>query len=175
MQRRAPLIACTPLGIIEALKRYEVPLAGRQAVVVGRSDLVGKPVAILLLHENATVTICHSSTKNLRRYVSEAEIVVAALGRPAFLTPDFVREGGVVIDVGINILKTEEEVAKIFGAESKKMKDYHAKKTVMVGDVHPDGYAKSSLYTPVPGGVGPLTIAMLLRNTLTAALLNRKD
>jgi methylenetetrahydrofolate dehydrogenase (NADP+)/methenyltetrahydrofolate cyclohydrolase len=169
VQGRASLIACTPLGVLEALKRFDVSLSGKRAVVVGRSDLVGKPLALLLMHENATVTICHSKTRNLPQLVREADLVLAAMGKPAFITSDYIREEAVIVDVGINVLKTEEEVASIFGAESKKMEDFRAKKTVIVGDVHPAAYSRSALYTPVPGGVGPLTIAMLLRNTLRAA------
>jgi len=169
VQGRARLIACTPLGCIEALKRSDVPLAGRRVVVVGRSDLVGKPLALLLMHENATVTICHSRTRELPSVVSESEIVVAAMGKPALITPDFIREGAVIVDVGISVLKNEQEVAAIFGADSKKVEDFRAGRNVLVGDVHPSCYPKSSAYTPVPGGIGPLTIAMLLRNTLRAA------
>lgn len=169
VQGRARLIACTPLGCIEALKRYDVPLAGRRVVVVGRSDLVGKPLALLLMHENATVTICHSRTRDLPSVVSEADVVVAAMGKPALITPEFIREGAVILDVGTSVLKSEPEVAAIFGADSKKVKDFRAGKNVLVGDVHPSCYSKSSAYTPVPGGIGPLTIAMLLRNTLRAA------
>jgi methylenetetrahydrofolate dehydrogenase (NADP+)/methenyltetrahydrofolate cyclohydrolase len=172
-QGRAALIACTPLGVIEALKRYNVPMAGQSAVVVGRSDLVGKPVAMLLLHEHATVTICHSKTKDLPLVVSSGDIVVAAMGKAAFLTPDFIREGAVVIDVGTTVLKSEDQIVALFGRDSRKARDFHAGKTVLVGDVHPAAYEKSSLYTPVPGGVGPLTIAMLLRNTVTAARMRR--
>jgi len=169
VQGRARLIACTPLGCIEALKRSDVPLAGRRVVVVGRSYLVGKPLALLLMHENATVTICHSRTRELPSVVSESEIVVAAMGKPALITPDFIREGAVIVDVGISVLKNEQEVAAIFGADSKKVEDFRAGRNVLVGDVHPSCYPKSSAYTPVPGGIGPLTIAMLLRNTLRAA------
>ena len=168
VQTRASLIACTPLGVLTALKRYDVPLARANAVVVGRSDLVGKPLALLLMHENATVTICHSKTRNLPSVVSQADIVLAAIGKPAFLTPEFIKPGAVVIDVGINVLKNAAEVESIFGAGSKKLEDFNNKKNVMVGDVHPASYQKSSLYTPVPGGIGPLTIAML-GNTVTAA------
>jgi methylenetetrahydrofolate dehydrogenase (NADP+)/methenyltetrahydrofolate cyclohydrolase len=169
VQGRAKLIACTPLGVIEILKRSDVPLAGKNAVVLGRSDLVGKPLALLLMHENATVTVCHSKTQNLAQVVSRADIVVAAMGRAALVTPDFVREGAVVVDVGTNVLKNEREIEAIFGPDSKKLDDFRNHKTVLVGDVHPAVYPKTSMYTPVPGGVGPLTIAMLLRNTLTAA------
>jgi methylenetetrahydrofolate dehydrogenase (NADP+)/methenyltetrahydrofolate cyclohydrolase len=174
VQGRASLIACTPLGVLQALKRYNVPLAGKKAVVVGRSDLVGKPLALLLMHENATVTICHSKTENLPQVVSRADIVLAAMGKAAFVTEDFIREGAVVIDVGTTVLKSEQEVISIFG-EGKKLDDFRAKKTVLVGDVHPAAYAKSSLYTPVPGGVGPLTIAMLLRNTLKSAEMRKGE
>lgn len=169
VQGRAKLIACTPLGVIEILKRSGVPLAGKNAVVLGRSDLVGKPLALLLMHENATVTVCHSKTQDLANVVSRADIVVAAIGKAALVTPDFVREGAVVVDVGTNVLKSESEIEAIFGPESKKLGDFRNHKTVLVGDVHPAVYPRTSMYTPVPGGVGPLTIAMLLRNTLAAA------
>ncbi len=171
VQGRASLIACTPLGVIESLKRYDVPLAGSNAVVIGRSDLVGKPVATLLMHENATVTVCHSKTRNLPEVVSRGNVVVAAMGKAGFVTSDFIQEGAVVVDVGTTVLKQESEVTEIFGAGSKKHEDFLAGKTVITGDVHPNAYSKTSLYTPVPGGVGPLTITMLLKNTLVAAKL----
>ena len=171
VQGRASLIACTPLGVIEALKRYDVPLAGSNAVVIGRSDLVGKPVATLLMHENATVTVCHSKTRNLPEVVSRGNVVVAAMGKAGFVTSDFIQEGAVVVDVGTTVLKQESEVTEIFGGGSKKHEDFLAGKTVITGDVHPNVYSKTSLYTPVPGGVGPLTITMLLKNTLVAAKL----
>jgi methylenetetrahydrofolate dehydrogenase (NADP+)/methenyltetrahydrofolate cyclohydrolase len=169
VQGRAALIACTPLGVIEALKRYDVPMAGSDAVVVGRSDLVGKPVATLLMHENATVTVCHSKTKNLPQVVARASIVIAAMGRAGFITEEFIKPGAVIVDVGTTVLKQESDVTQIFGNSSKKVEDFRAGKTVITGDVHPSAYEKASLYTPVPGGVGPLTITMLLRNTLSAA------
>jgi len=169
VQGRATLAACTPLGVLEALKRYDIPLSGRRVVVIGRSDLVGKPVALLLMHENATVTICHSKTQNLPGVASEADIIIAAMGKPAFVTSDFVHEGAVIVDVGTTVLTSEDQIIGIFGPQSKKLEDFRNKKTVIAGDVHPDAYSKSSFYTPVPGGVGPLTIAMLLRNTLVAA------
>jgi methylenetetrahydrofolate dehydrogenase (NADP+) / methenyltetrahydrofolate cyclohydrolase len=169
VQGRASLAACTPLGVLEALKRYDIPLSGRRVVVIGRSDLVGKPVSLLLMHENATVTICHSKTQGLPKVVSEADIIIAAMGKPAFVTPDFVREGAVIVDVGTTVLTSEDQIVAIFGPQSKKLEDFRNKKTVIAGDVHPESYSKSSFYTPVPGGVGPLTIAMLLRNTLVAA------
>ncbi len=171
VQGRASLIACTPLGVIVALKRYDVPLSGSNAVVIGRSDLVGKPVAILLMHENATVTVCHSKTRNLPEVVSRATVIVAAMGKAGFVTSDFIQEGAVIVDVGTSVLKQESDVIQIFGAGSKKHEDFLAGKTVITGDVHPNAHGKASLYTPVPGGVGPLTITMLLRNTLVAAKL----
>jgi methylenetetrahydrofolate dehydrogenase (NADP+) / methenyltetrahydrofolate cyclohydrolase len=173
VQGRAELVACTPKGVMEALKRYQIPVAGKDVVVVGRSELVGKPLAQLLMQENATVTVCHSKTKDLPRISSGADIVIAAIGRPAFLTPEFIREGAVVVDVGTTVLKNESDVVKIFGEESKKQKDFIEGKAVLVGDVHPAAYARSSMYTPVPGGVGPLTITMLLKNTVRAAELRR--
>jgi methylenetetrahydrofolate dehydrogenase (NADP+) / methenyltetrahydrofolate cyclohydrolase len=171
VQARAELIACTPSGVMEILRRSGISLMGKNAVVVGRSDLVGKPLSLLLMHENATVTICHSKTTNLVDVVRRADLVVAALGKPAFLTPDFVRQGAVVIDVGTTVLKDESEIIRIFGANSKKLQDFRNGKTVLAGDVHPDVYERSSFYTPVPGGVGPLTITMLLKNTVRAAQL----
>jgi methylenetetrahydrofolate dehydrogenase (NADP+) / methenyltetrahydrofolate cyclohydrolase len=175
IQGRALLAACTPLGVLEALKRYDIPLSGRRAVVIGRSDLVGKPVSLMLMHENATVTICHSKTQNLPRVVSEADIIIAAMGKAAFVTEEFVHPGAVIIDVGTTVLTSEQQITEIFGTQSKKLDDFRNKKTVIVGDVHPSAYSKSSFYTPVPGGVGPLTIAMLLKNTLVAAQNKHKS
>jgi methylenetetrahydrofolate dehydrogenase (NADP+) / methenyltetrahydrofolate cyclohydrolase len=150
---------CTPSGIIELLKRYRVPMAGKRAIVIGRSDIVGKPMALLLLHENATVTICHSRTKDLPEECRRADILVAAMGRPAFVTGDFIGPGATVVDVGINRLD-ESEKAEIFG---------DAPSRGVIGDVHPVQVEKAAAYTPVPGGVGPLTIAMLMVNTVRAA------
>ena len=162
--------ACTPAGIIEILKRSGIAIAGKRAVVVGRSDIVGKPVALLLLHENATVTICHSKTPDLAAVCREAEILVAAIGRPAMVTADFIREGAVVIDVGINRLTRREDVARIFRDSPEKLAAFETKGSVLVGDVDPFAMAeRSSAYTPVPGGVGPLTIAMLMSNTVASA------
>jgi methylenetetrahydrofolate dehydrogenase (NADP+) / methenyltetrahydrofolate cyclohydrolase len=162
--------ACTPAGIIEILKRSGIAIAGKRAVVVGRSDIVGKPVALLLLHENATVTICHSKTPDLAAVCREAEILVAAIGRPAMVTADFIREGAVVIDVGINRLTRREDVARIFRESPEKLAAFDAKGSVLVGDVDPLAMSeRASAYTPVPGGVGPLTIAMLMSNTVASA------
>ncbi len=162
--------ACTPAGIIEMLKRYRIPIKGRRAVVVGRSDIVGKPVAMMLLHEHATVTICHSRTVDLPAVCREADILVAAIGRPAMITADFLKPGAVVVDVGMNRLDRREDVARIFRNWPEKLAAFDAKGSVLVGDVDPiDMAAKASAYTPVPGGVGPLTIAMLMVNTVDAA------
>jgi methylenetetrahydrofolate dehydrogenase (NADP+)/methenyltetrahydrofolate cyclohydrolase len=162
--------ACTPAGILELLKRYRIPVAGKRAVVVGRSDIVGKPVAMLLLHEHATVTICHSKTADLPAVCREADILVAAMGRPAMITGEYMRQGVTVIDVGTNRIDSREEVARIFRNSPEKLAAYDKKGSVLVGDVHPlDVVEKSSAYTPVPGGVGPLTIAMLMVNTVVSA------
>jgi methylenetetrahydrofolate dehydrogenase (NADP+)/methenyltetrahydrofolate cyclohydrolase len=161
--------ACTPAGIIEMLKRYGIPIAGRRAVVVGRSDIVGKPVAMLLLHQHATVTICHSRTRDLSAVCREADILVAAIGRAAMITADYLKPGVVAIDVGMNRLDKREEVARIFRNSPEKLAAFDAKGSVLVGDVDPfDVVEKASAYSPVPGGVGPLTIAMLMVNTVNA-------
>lgn len=162
--------ACTPAGIIEILQRSGIAIAGKRAVVVGRSDIVGKPVALLLLHEHATVTICHSKTPDLAAVCSEADILVAAIGRKAMIAADFIGEGAVVIDVGINRLTKREDVARIFRDSPEKLATFEAKGSVLVGDVDPIAMAeRASAYTPVPGGVGPLTIAMLMSNTVASA------
>lgn len=157
--------ACTPAGVIEMLKFYQIPVEGRRAVVVGRSDIVGKPMAIMLLQENATVTICHSRTWNLAEECHRADILVAALGRPAFLTRDFIAPGATVIDVGQSRI-TDRSMAESIG----KLEEFDRKGSVLVGDVHPlDVAGRASAFTPVPGGVGPLTIAMLMSNTVDLA------
>ena len=169
VQRRSALTACTPSGVIELLDRNGVQIAGKHAVVIGRSDIVGKPMAMLLLHRHATVTICHSRTVDLAMVAASADILVAAVGRPAFVTADFVKPGAVVVDVGTNALTDREEVDRIFGSESKKHVAFEKRGQVLCGDVHPDVGAVAGALTPVPGGVGPLTIAMLLSNTVSAA------
>ena len=161
---------CTPAGIMELLRRYEIPVAGRHAVVVGRSDLVGKPVALLLMHQHATVTICHSRTPNLAEVCARADILVAAMGRPALITGDFIKPGATVIDVGTNRISNREEAARVFRNSAGKLEEFDRKGSLLVGDVDPvDVVAKAGAYTPVPGGVGPLTIAMLMVNTIEAA------
>ncbi|HVP48919.1 MAG TPA: bifunctional methylenetetrahydrofolate dehydrogenase/methenyltetrahydrofolate cyclohydrolase FolD [Bryobacteraceae bacterium] len=165
---------CTPAGIIELLKRYRIPIAGKRAVVVGRSDLVGKPAALLLLHENATVTVCHSKTPDLPAVCREAEILIAAMGRPAIITADYIRPGATVIDVGMNRLDNRSDVERIFphgrAGSAEKHAAFERKGTLLLGDVHPlDVAERAGFYTPVPGGVGPLTIAMLMVNTIDSA------
>ena len=168
-QGRAILAPCTPSGVIELLVRERIPMAGKRAVVIGRSEIVGKPMALLLLQRDATVTICHSKTEDLKARCAEADILVAAIGRPAFVTNDYVKPGAVVIDVGINPVKSREKAVEIFGASSPRIATFDAKGSVIVGDVHPSVADVASALTPVPGGVGPLTIAMLLKNTIKAA------
>jgi methylenetetrahydrofolate dehydrogenase (NADP+)/methenyltetrahydrofolate cyclohydrolase len=170
------LVPCTPAGIIEMLDHYEIPIEGARAVVVGRSDIVGKPVSILLLHRNATVTICHSRTRNLPEVTRQADILIAAIGRAAMITGDFIREGAVVVDVGMNNVTTADEVGRIFAdSDIPKRMDVLARRgATLVGDVEPRTVAgRASWLTPVPGGVGPLTIAMLMKNTLRAAETRR--
>ncbi len=169
VQKRQTLVACTPLGCAELLDREQIPLDGAQAVVIGRSDIVGKPMALLLLHRNATVTICHSRTANLQDVCRTADVLVAAIGRPGFVTPAFVKPGATVIDVGINRLDRADDVERLFPEGSPKREQFAKKGSVLIGDVHPDVEAVAGAITPVPGGVGPLTIAMVLRNTVTAA------
>jgi methylenetetrahydrofolate dehydrogenase (NADP+)/methenyltetrahydrofolate cyclohydrolase len=159
---------CTPQGIIELLKFYGIPLEGQDVVVIGRSLIVGKPLAAMLTNENATVTICHSKTRNLAGVASRADILIAAMGRAAFVTSDFVREGATVVDVGINQLSDKDRVAALFGKDDKRERDLAHKGYTVVGDVDPRVFEKAGRMTPVPGGVGLLTVAMLMKNTLEA-------
>jgi methylenetetrahydrofolate dehydrogenase (NADP+)/methenyltetrahydrofolate cyclohydrolase len=169
VQKRAILVACTPSGIMELLDRANIPIAGRHAVVIGRSDIVGKPMALLLLHRDATVTVCHSRTPNLADVCHRADILIAAVGRPGLVTKDFVKPGAAVIDVGMNKL-TDAAVAESFFTEGHpRLALFRSKGSVLVGDVHPEVAEVAGALTPVPGGVGPLTITMLMRNTLRAA------
>lgn len=162
--------ACTPAGIIELLKRCGIAISGKRAVVVGRSDIVGKPAAMLLLHENATVTICHSRTPDLPGVCREADILVAALGRPAMITREFIKPGATVVDVGTTRVANRDRIAQIFANSSEKMAQFDKKGGILVGDVHPVDVAEvAGAYSPVPGGVGPLTIAMLMANTVASA------
>ena len=169
VQGRAVLAPCTPSGVIALLEREQIPIAGARAVVIGRSEIVGKPMALLLLERDATVTICHSKTRNLAAVAGEADVLVAAVGRAAFVTPDFIKPGAAVIDVGINRLDSRARAAELFGESSPRLAEFDRKGSLLVGDVHPAVGTVAGALTPVPGGVGPLTIAMLLKNTLTAA------
>jgi methylenetetrahydrofolate dehydrogenase (NADP+) / methenyltetrahydrofolate cyclohydrolase len=169
VQGRAHLKPCTPSGVIEMLDRSSLPIAGRHAVVIGRSEIVGKPMAMLLLQRDATVTICHSKTPDLPAVAAQADILVAAIGRPAFVTRAFVKPGATVIDVGTTPVSDRALVEKIFGAGSPRLETLAKRGTIVVGDVHPSAGEVAGALTPVPGGVGPLTIAMLLKNTLAAA------
>lgn len=162
--------ACTPAGIMEMLARYDIPVAGRDAVVVGRSDIVGKPMAMMLLHAHATVTVCHSKTRDLPGVCRRADILVAAMGRAAFVTRDFIKPGAVVIDVGMNRVGNREEALRIFQGDAVKLAGFDKRGSVLVGDVNPLDMAEvSGAYSPVPGGVGPLTISMLMANTVALA------
>jgi methylenetetrahydrofolate dehydrogenase (NADP+)/methenyltetrahydrofolate cyclohydrolase len=170
---RPALAPCTPAGVIEILKRSGIPIAGANAVVVGRSDIVGKPAAMLLLHENATVTICHSKTRDLGKVTREADILAAAIGRPGFVTPEMVKPGATIIDVGINRITDRAEFEKFFAGNAKREAAFAKRGNVVIGDVHPAAFEVSGAYTPVPGGVGLLTIAMLMSNTVQAAKMRR--
>ena len=170
---RPALAPCTPAGVIEILKRSRIPISGAHAVVVGRSDIVGKPAAMLLLHENATVTICHSKTRDLPAITRQADILVAAVGRPGFITPEMVKPGATIIEVGINRLTTREDFDRFFAGDTKREATFAKRGSTIVGDVHPKAFELASAYTPVPGGVGPLTIAMLMANTVRAAKMRR--
>lgn len=169
VQGRSALVACTPSGVIELLDRSGIPIAGAHAVVIGRSDIVGKPMALLLLHRHATVTICHSRTVDLPAVARQADILVAAIGRPAFVTPAYVKPGATVIDVGTSRVEARGIIESIFPAGSKRREAYERRGALTMGDVHPSVEEVAGALTPVPGGVGPLTIAMLLKNTVTAA------
>ena len=169
VQNRPKLVACTPAGIIEMLERERIPIAGRHAVVIGRSDIVGKPMAMLLLQHDATVTICHSRTPDLAAVSRTADILVAAVGKAGLVTRDFVKPGAVVVDVAINRVTDERIAASLYPAGHKRLEQFRSKGSILVGDVHPEVAEVASALTPVPGGVGPLTITMLMQNTLRAA------
>ena len=169
VQGRAVLMPCTPSGVIEMLVRSGITIAGAHAVVIGRSEIVGKPMAMLLLQRDATVTICHSKTPNLPAVAATADILVAAIGRPGFVTPVFVKPGATVIDVGISPVTDANLAALLFEPGSPRLADFNRRGSVVTGDVHPRVAEVAGALTPVPGGVGPLTIAMLLKNTVAAA------
>ena len=169
VQNRADLVACTPAGIVEVLTRSGIGIAGAHAVVIGRSDIVGKPVSLLLLHLHATVTICHSRTRDLPGIAASADILIPALGRPGFVRRSFVKPGATVIDVGINLVTDAKVAEELFPEGHPRRGLFERKGSVLVGDVHPEVAEVAGALTPVPGGVGPLTIAMLMANTLKAA------
>ncbi len=174
--QRPGLVPCTPAGVIEILKRSQIPIAGQEAVVVGRSDIVGKPAAMLLLNSNATVTVCHSKTHDLPEVCRRGDIVVAAIGRAGMITRDFVKPGATVIDVGMNKVTDPAEFQRLFGGSTRNAKReeaFRTKGSTLVGDVHPEVAEIAGALTPVPGGVGPLTIAMLMYNTVKAAKMRR--
>jgi methylenetetrahydrofolate dehydrogenase (NADP+)/methenyltetrahydrofolate cyclohydrolase len=169
VQNRAALVACTPSGIIELLVREGIEIAGRRAVVVGRSDIVGKPMALLLLHRDATVTVCHSKTPDLAEVCRQADILIAAVGRAGLVTRDFVKPGATVVDVGMNTITDTATASSLFPVGHPRLERFRSKGSILVGDVHPGVAEVAGAVTPVPGGVGPLTIAMLMMNTLRAA------
>lgn len=170
---RPALAPCTPAGVIEILKRSGILISGQHAVIVGRSDIVGKPAAMLLLHQNATVTICHSKTRDLAAITRQADILVAAIGRPGYITAEMVKPGATIIDVGINRITERAEFEKFFAGNEKREAAFAKRGSVVIGDVDPKAFAVAGAYTPVPGGVGPLTIAMLMANTVRAARMRR--
>jgi methylenetetrahydrofolate dehydrogenase (NADP+)/methenyltetrahydrofolate cyclohydrolase len=169
VQHRPALVACTPSGVIELLVREQIPIAGQHAVVIGRSEIVGKPMALLLLQRDATVTIAHSKTPNLADVCRRADILVAAVGRPGLVTKDFVKPGATVIDVGMNRVTDAAAAEQLFAEGHPRLAVFRSKGSVLVGDVHPEVAEVAGALTPVPGGVGPLTITMLMLNTLRAA------
>jgi methylenetetrahydrofolate dehydrogenase (NADP+)/methenyltetrahydrofolate cyclohydrolase len=171
--QRPGLVPCTPAGVIEIFQRSNIPIAGQEAVVVGRSDIVGKPAAMLLLNANATVTVCHSKTRDLPAVCRRAEILVAAIGRAGMITRDFVKPGATVIDVGMNKVTDPTEFGRLFAGNARREETFRAKGSTLVGDVHPEVAEIAGAITPVPGGVGPLTIAMLMFNTVKAAKMRR--
>ena len=173
--KRPGLVPCTPAGIMEILTRSQIPIRGAEAVVVGRSDIVGKPIAMLLLNADATVTVCHSKTKDLASVCRRADILIAAIGRPGMITRDFVKPGATVIDVGINRVTDPEIFRRLFAGNAKREETFATKGSVVAGDVHPEVSEVAGAITPVPGGVGPLTIAMLMSNTVKAAKLRRGE
>jgi methylenetetrahydrofolate dehydrogenase (NADP+)/methenyltetrahydrofolate cyclohydrolase len=170
---RPALAPCTPAGVIEILKRSQIPISGQHAVVVGRSDIVGKPAAMLLLHENATVTVCHSKTRDLAAFTRQADILIAAIGRPGFITAEMVKPGATIIDVGMNRITDRAEFDRFFAGNEKREAAFAKRGSVVIGDVDPRAFELSSAYTPVPGGVGLLTIAKLMANTVQAAKMRR--
>jgi methylenetetrahydrofolate dehydrogenase (NADP+) / methenyltetrahydrofolate cyclohydrolase len=174
VSNRPGLVACTPAGCMEMLRRYKIPMEGANAVVLGRSDIVGKPMALLLMHANATVTICHSKTRDLPEVVRRADIVVAAMGKAGYVQADWIKLGAAVIDVGTNKVTDTGEAEKLLKNFPARLEKFRAKGNVLIGDVHPDAVFTAGAISPVPGGVGPMTITMLMSNTVKAAKLRRR-
>jgi methylenetetrahydrofolate dehydrogenase (NADP+)/methenyltetrahydrofolate cyclohydrolase len=175
-QGQKSLVPCTPAGVIEILKRSGVEIAGKHAVIVGRSNIVGKPMAMLLLQENATVTICHSRTTNLAEITRQADILVAAIGRAGFVRGEHIKDGATVVDVGINNVSDTDFAKGLFDETEleKRLNTIEKRGSTLVGDVNPkEAKAKAANFTPVPGGVGLLTVAMLMKNTVEAAKMRR--
>ena len=173
VSNRPGLVACTPAGCMEILRRYKIPIEGANAVVLGRSDIVGKPMGLLLMHANATVTICHSKTREIADVVRRADIVIAAMGRAGYVQADWIKAGAAVIDVGTNKVTDSREAEGLLKNFPERLEKFKAKGNVLVGDVHPDALFTAGALSPVPGGVGPMTIAMLMSNTVKAARLRR--
>jgi methylenetetrahydrofolate dehydrogenase (NADP+) / methenyltetrahydrofolate cyclohydrolase len=172
---RPGLVACTPAGCMEILRRYNIAIEGANAVVLGRSDIVGKPMALLLMHANATVTICHSKTRDLPGVTRRADILVAAMGKAGYVQADWIRPGAAVIDVGTNRVTEAAEAEQLFRNFPARLEKFRTKRSTLVGDVHPDAINVAGALTPVPGGVGPMTITMLMSNTVKAARLRRGE
>jgi methylenetetrahydrofolate dehydrogenase (NADP+)/methenyltetrahydrofolate cyclohydrolase len=170
---RPGLVACTPAGCMEILRRNDIKIEGANAVVLGRSDIVGKPMALLLMHANATVTICHSKTRDLPDVMRRADILVAAMGKAGYVKADWIKPGAAVIDVGTNRVTDHAEAERLFQNSPARLEKFRAKGSALVGDVHPDAINTAGALTPVPGGVGPMTITMLMSNTVKAARLRR--
>ena len=166
---------CTPAGVMEILRRRRHSVEGRNAVVLGRSEIVGKPMAMLLVNASATVTVCHSRTKDLAEFTRAADVLVAAIGRPGFVTAGMVKPGAVLVDVGINRVTDAADVERFFPGDAARAATFAKRGSVVVGDVDPAAFALASAYTPVPGGVGALTIAMLMSNTVRAARMRRGE
>ena len=173
VSNRPGLVACTPAGCMELLRRNQIPVEGANAVVLGRSDIVGKPMALLLLHANATVTICHSKTRELPGVIRRADILVAAIGKAGYVQPDWIKPGAAVIDVGTNKVTDVAEAAQLLRNFPERLEKFRAKGNVLIGDVHPDAVQIAGALSPVPGGIGPMTITMLMSNTVKAARLRR--
>jgi len=173
VSNRPGLVACTPAGCMEMLRRNKIPIEGANAVVLGRSDIVGKPMALLLLHANATVTICHSKTRDLPEVIRRADILVAAIGKAGYVQPDWIKPGAAVIDVGTNKVTEAGEAAQLLRNFPERLEKFRSKGNVLIGDVHPDAIQVAGALSPVPGGVGPMTITMLMSNTVKAARLRR--